>query len=312
MARQNVLSVCDGISCGQIALNKAGIKYDKYFASEIDKHVISVTQKNFPKTIQVGNISNLQSKDFHNIFLLMSGSPCQGFSRSGKQLNFEDPRSKLFFEYVRLLREIKPKYFFFENVSMKKEWRDIISKELGVEGILMNSNLVSAQNRPRIYWTNIPNITQPEEQNIHISNVLQKQEDIHNYESYIVDVPYKKQEHVVFDGIYCLTERRTEEAKKIRKEHMKKFGKDFTPFRSKELVARMDGKANCLTATVGKEHYVFDGHSVRYMTPIEWERLQCLPDEYTSTLSNAQRYKAIGNGWNVDTIVHILKNIKQI
>ena len=144
----NVLSLFDGMSCLQIALKKAGIKVDKYFASEIDKYAMKVTQANFPETIQVGNVEFVTKEMLNNkIQILAGGSPCQGFSFAGKQLNFEDPRSKLFFEFVRLKRELKPKYFFLENVKMKKEYQDIISSYLGCEPIIINSSLISAQNR---------------------------------------------------------------------------------------------------------------------------------------------------------------------
>ena len=151
----NVLSIFDGMSCGQIALERAGVKVDNYFASEIDKHAIKVTQKNYPKTIQLGDVTKIKAKDLPKIDLLCGGSPCQGFSFAGKQLNFDDPRSKLFFEFVRLKNELQPKYFLLENVKMKKEWQDIISKELGVEPIEICSSLFSAQQRKRLYWTNI-------------------------------------------------------------------------------------------------------------------------------------------------------------
>ena len=168
----NVLSLFDGMSCGQIALNRAGIKYDKYFASEIDEYAIKVTQHNYPKTIQIGDVTKIKSENLPQIDLIIGGSPCQGFSFAGKQLNFDDPRSKLFFEFVRLKKELKPKYFLLENVKMKKEYEKIITEYLNVEPILINSNLVSAQNRERLYWTNISNITQPENKNILVKDIL--------------------------------------------------------------------------------------------------------------------------------------------
>lgn len=154
----NVLSLFDGISCGQVALERAGIKVNNYFASEIDKHAIKVTQSNYPNTIQIGDVTKVKGADLPKIDLLIGGSPCQGFSFAGKQLNFNDIRSKLFFEFVRLLEETKPKYFLLENVKMKKEYQNIITEYLEVEPITINSNLLSAQNRTRYYWTNIPNI----------------------------------------------------------------------------------------------------------------------------------------------------------
>jgi len=154
----NVLSLFDGMSCGQIALQKMGVKVDNYYASEIDKYAITVAKKNFPDMNHIGDVTEVRAEDLPKIDLLMGGSPCQGFSFAGKQLNFDDPRSALFFEFVRLLRDCKPKYFLLENVRMKKEYQDVISEHLGVEPVKINSALVSAQNRVRLYWTNIPGV----------------------------------------------------------------------------------------------------------------------------------------------------------
>ena len=284
----NVLSLFDGISCGQIALNKANIQYNNYFASEIDKNAIKVTQHHYPNTIQLGDVTKIEfiaSK----IDLLIGGSPCQSFSKSGKMEGF-DGKSGLFFEYLRIKEEVKPTYWLLENVKMKKEWKDIISGYLGVQPILINSNLFSAQNRPRYYWTNIP-----------ISDLVDKG---------------IKLEDIVLDDVLpiTLTEVRTEEAKRIRRESMLN-GKDFSPRRAKELVQRKDNKSNCLTATFSTKEHLFknkneDGY--RKMLPIEWERLQTIPDNYTLVdgMTNSQRYKMIGNGWTVDVIAHILKNIE--
>ena len=173
----NVLSLFDGISCGQIALERAGIKVDNYFASEIDKYAIKVTQKNYPNTIQLGDVCNIKCNELPKIDLLIGGSPCQGFSFAGKQLNFNDPRSKLFFEFVRILKEVKPKYFLLENVKMKKEYQNVISEHLGVEPIEINSALVSAQDRKRLYWTNIPNINKPDDKGILLSDILETEVD---------------------------------------------------------------------------------------------------------------------------------------
>ena len=185
----NVLSLFDGMSCTQIALNRMGIRPSTYFASEIDPYGIKVTQANFPDTIQVGDVTKLKTKDgclvvppqcewsdspdYEKIDLLVGGSPCQGFSFAGKQLNFDDPRSKLFFEYVRLLKELKPKYFLLENVNMKQEYQDIISDALGCKPIDLNSNRVSAQNRRRLYWTNIPVRDLPENKHIYLKDILE-------------------------------------------------------------------------------------------------------------------------------------------
>lgn len=186
---KNVLSLFDGMSCGQIALNRAGIKYEKYYASEIDKYAITVTMANFPNTIQLGDIKNIKASDLPKIDLLIGGSPCQGFSFAGKQLNFEDERSKLFFEYVRLLNELKPKYFLLENVKMQKEFENVISQYMGIKPIEINSNLVSAQNRRRLFWTNIgaekdglfgeliSNIKSPKDKKIFLKDIIENEVD---------------------------------------------------------------------------------------------------------------------------------------
>jgi len=174
----NVFSLFDGMSCGQLALKKAGVPIGIYHASEIDKWAIKVTKKNFPFTIQMGDITKLEDwrlkviRKEIGIDLVMGGSPCQGFSFAGKNLNFEDPRSKLFFDFVRVLKILKPKYFLLENVRMKKESQDVISEYLGVEPIAINSNLVSAQNRHRLYWTNIP-FDMPKDKGIILADILE-------------------------------------------------------------------------------------------------------------------------------------------
>lgn len=313
----NVLSLFDGMSCGQLALKKAGISYDNYYASEIDEYAMTIAQINFPKTIQVGNVIDLNAKKLPKIDLLIGGSPCQGFSMAGKQLNFKDERSKLFFEFVRLLNELKPKYFLLENVKMKKDYRDIISSYLGVEYVEIDSSLLSAQNRKRLYWTNIPNIKQPKDKMVSLKKVLEKN---------ITDETFLiKEENVIKQNIQkyrdektvkqiVFTERRTEEAKRIRKEYRAKYGRDFSPRRAKELVPRNDDKCNCLTTSLTKEHILIDEkYNFRKLTPIECERLQTVPDNYTNhpNVSNTQRYKMLGNGWTISVIAHIFKNIKK-
>jgi DNA-cytosine methyltransferase len=172
---KELFDVCSMMSCGQIALNKLGIDYDKYFACEIDKYAMQVTQHNFPDTIQLGDVQFVTKETFgtHKIDLVIGGSPCQGFSFAGKQLNFEDPRSALFFEFVRLVKELKPKYFLLENVKMKKEYQNVITQYMGVEPIEINSSLVSAQTRKRLYWTNIPNVSQPEDKGVVLRDIIE-------------------------------------------------------------------------------------------------------------------------------------------
>jgi len=177
-----VLSLFDGMSCGRIALDQMGIKVDTYYASEIDKYAMEVSKANYPDTIYVGDVCNLDPKDYMDVDLILAGSPCQGFSMAGKQLAFDDPRSALFFEFIRLLKEIKPKYFLLENVRMKKEYLQVISEQVsacypeipfGIEPTMICSSLVSAQSRKRYYWTNIPNVTQPEQRGIVLRDILE-------------------------------------------------------------------------------------------------------------------------------------------
>ena len=285
----NVLSLFDGISCGQVALNRTGIVYDNYFASEIDKNAIKVTIANYPNTIQIGSVTEVKSENLPKIDLLIGGSPCQGFSYAGKQLNFNDPRSSLFFEYVRLLRECSPKYFLLENVKMKKVYQDIISEYLGVEPILINSALLTAHNRPRLYWTNIPNVGQPSDNGIYFEQIRDLQ--IENYE-YI------------------------SEEKTINREYKKNYlqydinGKGHGS--QDQRAYYLKGKHGCLdTGASGKAKVLEDDGRVRKITRNEAERLQGVPDNYTTPVSKAQALKMLGNGWTVDVIAHIFKGIKE-
>ena len=173
----NILSLFDGMSCGRLALDRLGIKVDKYYASEIDKYAIQVSSANYPDIIQIGDVCDVKGEDYPDIDLVLAGSPCQGFSFAGNQLAFDDPRSALFFEFDRILKEVKPKYFLLENEKMKKEFLDVISEQVGVEPILINSALVSAQNRLRYYWTNIPGVEQPEDRGIVLRDILETEPD---------------------------------------------------------------------------------------------------------------------------------------
>lgn len=283
----NVLSLFDGISCGQVALERAGVKIDKYFASEIDKYAIQVTQKNYPNTIQLGDVTKIDFSQLNDIDLLIGGSPCQGFSFAGKQLNFDDPRSKLFFEFVRALKGIKPKYFLLENVVMKQEYQDVISKYLGVEPILINSILVSAQNRKRLYWTNIPNIKHPYDKNILLCDVLE------NYRKEIKLVPYNIEKL---------------EKLKIKYGYIPEM---FNTYNCSEITE----KAPCLTAvgnrqTTSSSVILYKDNKFSKLSPIEWERLQTLPDNYTNGVPDTHRYNALGNGWTVDVIAHIFSYLE--
>jgi DNA-cytosine methyltransferase len=316
----NVFNVFDGISCGQIALNKQIIPYDSYISSEIDSYAINVTQNNYPRTRQVGDITKLKGHMFPKIDLYMGGSPCQGFSFAGKQLNFNDHRSKLFFEYVRLLEEIKPTYFLLENVLMKQEYQDVITSYLGVKPIQINSSLVSAQYRRRLYWTNIPNVTLPKDRNIFINDIL---------EDNISGLKISFDENGIYKGLanngktvilesnypppYSIYESRTEIAKAARRESMKLHGIDTNPRgpNYKEYRINKKDKCNCILTTRTELDNIIDRqYNYRPLTIIEAERLQTVPDNYTNYASDSQRWKMLGNGWTVDVIAHILSYIK--
>lgn len=311
----NVLSLFDGISCGQIALNRAGIKYENYFASEIDKHAIKITQANYPNTIQLGDVTKIDVSKLPKIDLLIGGSPCQGFSLAGKQLNFEDERSKLFFEYLRILNELKeinPNLkFLLENVKMKREYVEVIDNLLGVKGKFINSSLVSAQNRPRWYWTNTE-ISAIEEKNIQLIDILENEVDSKYYVKEgrlswlkLFGEVKEKDGYVAFNPkkAKCLT---------VRSEpswnctYILQWPRGY----NQGGIKAQDGKTTSLTTSSwpGNNLLLNEGF-VRKLTPIECERLQTVPDGYTFVVSDTQRYKALGNGWTVDIISHIFKSM---
>ena len=435
------------MSCGQIALNKLGLKDYTYYASEIDKYAMQITQKNFPETIQVGDVTQLKSEDFTNIDLMFAGSPCQGFSFAGKQLAFDDPRSKLFFEFVRLLKEVKPKYFLLENVRMKKEYLDVISEQVGAQPTLINSALLSAQSRQRYYWTNIPFDKNIEDRGIVLKDILETEpgsEFIYGQKSiqymekgnpkwqqagkrradryeqtadkeksfaitanWLKGVPYNyfketkpKQVGKINKGgqgdrIYStdgkgislsaqsggtasngnmliqvgiaadikgydiikrvyspegksptlttmggghrepkialdLLEKKSQTIKsqyykssKANFERKGTFHATGVPYQvnpSKEAAGKQpymqnrvfseEGKSHALTASFASRTNVETNELYwRKLTPLECERLQTVPDNYTEGVSNTQRYKMLGNGWTVDVIAHILKSL---
>ena len=203
----NVLSLFDGMSCGRLALDRLGIPVTNYYASEIDKYAIQVSEANYPDIIRLGDVCGVKAKDLPKIDLILAGSPCQGFSFAGKQLAFDDPRSALFFEFVRILKECEPKYFLLENVKMKKEFLDIITQQVGAAPIFINSALVSAQNRQRYYWTNIPGIEQPEQRGVVLRDVLESNPDSYTLMS---DKFTKRQE-----GRSCLVDMNKEKASNL-------------------------------------------------------------------------------------------------
>mgnify|MGYP003644745281 FL=1 len=270
-----VLGLFDGMSCGQIALKRLSLPVATYYASEIDKYAVSITQKNFPATVQLGDITNLKTTDLPRIDLLMGGSPCQSFSNMGDGTGF-DGKSKLFWEFVRVLKETKPKYFLFENVVMRKDWVEIISDELGVQPIKINSGLLSTQRRNRLYWTNIPNVGQPEDLSLDFREIIES----------VVDVKYQ------------LTPRAVERVRQ-------KQGYDLVGFKSKCLFATY-----YKNSSNSREGQIIETPDyLRRLTPRECEILQTVPIEYTEGVSDTQRYKMLGNGWTVDVIAHILQEM---
>ena len=284
MKIKNVLSLFDGMSCGQIALNKLGIQYDNYYASEIDEPAISVTLHNYPNTIQMGSITELKSYQLPKIDLLFGGSPCQSFSNAGNGKGF-DGKSGLFYDYVRLLKECKPTYFLLENVKMKKEWQDIISEELGVQPIKINSNLLSAQNRERLYWTNIPVVGLPDDKQIYIEDILDTN----------------------FDNKYWLKERNSELlSKKISIEG----APDICCIDVYNKKFKKDRKSPTLTLPHHNSLRLLQDGKFRKLTPNECERLQTVPVDYTNTgIADIHRYSMLGNGWTVDVIAFIFSFI---
>lgn len=295
-----------------VALERAGIPVDAYYASEIDKNAIAISQKNYPNIIRLGDVTKWREWDipWAEIDLLIGGSPCQGFSFAGKQLNFNDPRSKLFFEFVDILNHIKSVNpvvkFLLENVKMKKEWQDIISSYLGVEPIEINSSLVSAQNRRRLYWTNIPNVTLPKNKNITLADIL---------------------EDIEFPNPGAIRGRRLNKATIVGRRldkngHRQDYNKDVPITQCLEVRATNVDKSNCLTTVdkdnvltslpVGRYPDAFNKKlPFRYYTINEMCRLQTLPDNYLDMIPITAARKAIGNGWTVDVIAHIFKGLVQ-
>lgn len=275
----NVLSLFDGMSCGQLALKKAGVKIQNYYASEIDKFAIQVTQSNFPKTIQLGDVTNIDLKD-KKIDLLIGGSPCQGFSIAGKRLNFEDERSRLFFEYLKIKNKLKPKYFLLENVIMDKEIENQISKLLGVNPVRINTNSFLPINRDRLYWTNIPIKFKPKFNDIRTK--ILKEDETHG------TIGASNNRVIRETKFFCA----------LTASMFKGVRAAGRPLivKKKDLNTHID--------------FLVKGLEYRMLTPIECELLQGVPVNYTSKVSNTQRYKMLGNGWTVDVVAHIFKGLK--
>lgn len=294
-----VVSLFDGMACGLTALKRAGIKVSEYHAFEIDKYAIQIAKKNHPEIIHHGSVVDFPFFIFRGADLLIGGSPCQGFSFAGKQLAFDDPRSKLFFEYVRAKEEIKPKKFLLENVKMKKEYLDVITGLLGVEPVLINSALVSAQNRQRYYWCDWI-VEQPEDKNILLRDIIEAGV-IDRDKSLTIVARYIGIKGSQNNGQTCIAV--AERGRRLNEQGVRD---DKNGVIHRRYEPASDGKSFCLS-TVQKDNYLAEDLIIRKLTPIECERLQTLPDNYTEGVSNTQRYKMLGNGWTVDVITHLFE-----
>lgn len=276
-----ILSLFDGISCARVALERAGIPVSIYYASEIDKYAIQVSNKNFPtpKVMHIGDVTKIHGGVLGEIGidLLVGGSPCQDLSIAKKdRKGLDGERSGLFWEYVRILKEVKPKYFILENVaSMSKESKDLISEIVGVQPIMIDAKLLSAQSRKRYFWTNIPNVTQPQDKGIIVDDILVRN----------VDTKYFMND-VQISGVE------------------KSNYQDRKPY-----ILGVDKKIGTIKIGGDVKRIVNYDKKWRYLTPVEYERLQGLPDNYTEGVSNTQRYKCCGNAFNVDVVAHILSFI---
>lgn len=299
----NVLSLADGIGCAYLALERAGIMVNRYLASEIDLNSVSIAQRSIPQYVRLGDIYNVTIRDegasilvkssqfdqdkrlYGRIDLLVCGSPCQGFSLQGKQLNFDDERSKVFFECLRVAHEVNPSYFLFENVCMKPDIEQAISELLGVQPYRINSlDFGGIQSRKRLYWTNIPLLP---------------------YE------PCKVDPRSIIDGPgHPMTVRKKDKHGNprpiYRTDH---FGcATFSYFKG----IRADGRPAIGTVEGGFYDDHYPKGNIRMLTPVEYERLQGLPDDYTAGLSKTQRYQKVGDGWHIDTVAHIFKGLHEV
>lgn len=276
----NVISLFDGISAGRVALEKAGFQIGNYYASEVDKYAISIAQKNHPDTVQLGDVRRVTRSMFREDFLadnpidlVIGGSPCQAFSLAGHQKGFEDDRGQLFWEFVRVVKEFKPKYFLLENVKMKPEHQQVITDALGVEPVEINSACVSAQNRKRLYWTNIPFTGDLSDRGVVLRDILDAEGFVDRDKSHCLDANYWKGGNL----------------------------KQYFEKSRRQLV---------FTGGNREPKIITSKTTYRKLTPTECERLQTFPDGYTEGVSNTQRYKALGNSWTVDVIVELVRGVK--
>lgn len=291
----DVLSLFDGISCGMVALKKANIRVDRYVAYEIEPNAIKISKRNHPHIEHCGDVTTADFTQYQGFDLLIGGSPCQDLSNYKYCMNdvkgLDGSKSGLFYHFVRALKESKPKYFLFENVaSMEQKWVDVISEELGVKPIKINSSLVSGAERKRLYWTNIPNITQPQDKGIVLSDIVMPAEKVPA--KYWYDKPF------TYNG----------DDKKVQ------CTLHINGHRQSKEVYNLKGKCNTLLCDGNGgnlQKKVYQNGRCRKLMPIEYERLQTLPDGYTETVADSRRYTAIGNGWTVDVIAHILEGLKE-
>lgn len=359
----NVLSMFDGHSTGRLALNRANLPVENYYSSEVDKYAIKISKKNHPGIIYLGNVRKWREWDLSKINLIIAGSPCQGLSKAGKMENFEDPRSVLFFEFadcLDFLRERNPNiYFLLENVRMDKASEDIITQRLGVNPIMINSALVSAQNRERLYWTNIPGVKQPADRGIYLKDIIfpdadlpalhliaiarEKEPRSYSQKSPTITTPsggwvtpflIDRQKVSVFQRAHG-GNKGGERAKKGKAPTLTTASWQNNNFliHTDKALAYMDrktkdgrthwdykhhsdvknGKSSAITANTYKGipyNVLVTEKLIRKFHPIECERLQTLPDNYTEGVSDTQRYKMIGNGWTAEVIVGIFENLK--
>lgn len=288
MKSLKVLSLFDGISCGMVALERAGIPVERYVAYEIDENAIKISEKNYPQIEHCGDVTKADFTEYKDFDLLIGGSPCQSLSIvQSKTRKHLDGKSKLFFEFVRAKEEVQPKYFLFENVaSMSEESKAVISEFLGCKAILVNSADFSAQERSRLYWTNIKFDLNYPSSNLVLNDILEDFVDEKYFYNYpLLNLDLSKQVCATLDF-------------KIHDMHKRVFNSKF--------------KVHTLTTCGGgnTQKKVYINGRVRKLTPLEYERLQTLPDNYTAGVADCHRYTTCGNGWTVDVIAHILKGIK--